>query len=189
VDDDEAPTDPADTFREVAAAFTQRVRGVPPERWEDPAPCEGWVARDVVRHLVEWVTGFLEHGAGVRLDPVPSVDDDPVAAWEAFTGQVQGLLDDPATSTVTYSGPPGELPLDAAIDQFVTNDVFLHTWDLARATGQDERLDPGRCAEMLAGMEPWDEALRTSGHYGPRQPVADDADAQTQLLAFIGRRV
>jgi hypothetical protein len=40
---------------------------------------------------------------------------------------------------------------------------------------------------LLAGMEPMDEALRASGHYGPRTPVPDDADEQTRLLAFIGR--
>jgi hypothetical protein len=32
----------------------------------------------------------------------------------------------------------GELPLDAAIDRFDTTDVFMHTWDLARAIGQDD---------------------------------------------------
>ena len=68
-----------------------------------------------------------------------------------------------------------------------TGDVFLHRWDLARATGQDETLDPQRCARLLAGMLPMDDALRRSGHYGPRVLVDDDADAQTQLLAFIGR--
>jgi hypothetical protein len=30
--------------------------------------------------------------------------------------------------------------------------------------------------------------LRASGQYGPRTPVPDDADDQTKLLAFIGRR-
>jgi hypothetical protein len=40
---------------------------------------------------------------------------------------------------------------------------------------------------MLAGMLPMDDALRQSGHYGPRVEVRDDADAQTKLLAFIGR--
>ena len=39
-----------------------------------PAPPEGWVARDVVRHLVEWFPGFLQSGAGVRLPAGPSVD-------------------------------------------------------------------------------------------------------------------
>jgi len=63
----------------------------------------------------------------------------------------------------------------------------LHRWDLARATGQDETLDPDRCAEMFEGMEPMEEVLRQSGHYGPRIDVPEDADAQTKLLAFIGR--
>jgi uncharacterized protein (TIGR03086 family) len=71
---------------------------------------------------------------------------------------------------------------------FYTADVFMHTWDLARATGQDERLDPGKCAQLLEGMLPMDSALRASGHYGPRVDVAEDADVQTRLIAFIGRR-
>ena len=75
------------------------------------------------------------------------------------------------------AGPPIE----------IERDVFLHRWDLARATGQDERLDPDKCAAMLEGMLPMDEALRQSGHYGPRVHVPDDADVQTKLLAFIGR--
>lgn len=81
----------------------------------------------------------------------------------------------------------GEVPLDRAVDQFYTADVFLHTWDLARATGQDESLDPDKCAQMLAGMEQMDEVLRASGQYGPRVAVPDDADAQTRLIGFIGR--
>jgi len=36
-------------------------------------------------------------------------------------------------------------------------------------------------------MLPFDDALRQSGHYGPRVEVAEDADVQTRLLAFIGR--
>ena len=48
-----------------------------------------------------------------------------------------------------------------------TSDVFMHRWDLARATGQDETLDPDKCAAMLEGMLPMDEVLRQSGQYGP----------------------
>jgi uncharacterized protein (TIGR03086 family) len=102
---------------------------------------------------------------------------------------VQALLDDPATPGRVLSNPHiGDLPLDAAVDRFYTADVFMHTWDLARATGQDERLDPVRCAQLLEGMIPMETAIRTSGHYGPRVEVPDDADAQTRMLAFIGRR-
>jgi uncharacterized protein (TIGR03086 family) len=81
----------------------------------------------------------------------------------------------------------GEIPLDKAVDMFYTADVFMHTWDLARATGQDETLDPAKCAQMLEGMLPMDAVLRSSGQYGPAVHVADDADVQTRLIAFTGR--
>ena len=63
----------------------------------------------------------------------------------------------------------------------------MHTWDLARATGQDDALDPAFCAELLEGMIPAEEAMRGSGQYGARVPVADDAPVQDRLLGFIGR--
>ncbi len=98
------------------------------------------------------------------------------------------MLDDRDLAATAFTNPHiGSMPLDQAIDRFYTSDVFLHTWDLARATGQDETLDPEMCAEMLAGMEPIDELLRSSGQYGAAVPVPDDADVQTRLIGFIGR--
>ena len=180
---------PADTHRRVAAAFTATVEGVAPGAWERPAPPEGWVARDVVRHLVEWFPAFLLGGTGIALPAGPSVDDDPVGAWRAQCDAVQALLDDPAVAEGVHDLPHlGTMPLGQAIDMIYTGDVFLHRWDLARATGQDETLDPETCAAMLEGMLPMDEVLRSSGHYGPRVDVPEDADPQTKLLAFIGRQ-
>jgi uncharacterized protein (TIGR03086 family) len=179
---------PAAEHRRVAAGFTARVRGAAPHAWDNPAPVEGWAARDVVRHLVEWFPAFLESGAGVKLPSGPSVDDDPVAAWTVHSDAVQALLDDPATAgQVLTNKHIGEVPLDQGIDRFYTSDVFMHTWDLARATGQDETLDPVKCAELYEGMLPLDDVLRASGQYGPRVEVPDDADIQTKLLGFIGR--
>jgi hypothetical protein len=63
----------------------------------------------------------------------------------------------------------------------------MHTWDLARGAGLDDRLDPDACADMVEGMEPMADVLAASGQYGPRVPVPDDADAQTRLLGLIGR--
>jgi len=182
-----APSDtPADRHRRYAGAFSERVRGT--RDWTVPAPVAGWTARDVVRHLVEWLPAFLASGSDVRLPPGPSVDDDPVAAWQHQVDAVQAVLDDPATASRTLSNPHiGEVPLDQAIDRFYISDVFMHTWDLARATGQDDRLDPAFCADLLAGMEPIDEMLRQSGQYGPKVPVPDDADVQARMLGFIGR--
>jgi uncharacterized protein (TIGR03086 family) len=177
---------PAERHRHIAATFTERVRAA--KHWDAPSPVADWKARDVVRHLVEWLPSFLAAGAAVELPSGPSVDDDPVAAWQAHCDGVQALLDDPATpQRMLVNRHIGEVPLHQAIDQFYTSDVFMHTWDLARATGQDDRLDIEFCAMLLAGMEPMDDMLRASGQYGPRVPTPDDADAQTRLMAFIGR--
>lgn len=181
-------SDPRSEHRTIAGRFTELVHGARADAWDDPSPVAAWRARDVVGHLVEWLPPFLEGGAGVRLPPVPSVVDDPVGAWDAHVAAVQELLDDPATADRMLRNPHiGEVPLGEAIDRFYTGDVFLHTWDLARATGQEPALDPDRCAMMLAGMEPLDEVLRQSGQYGPRVPVPADASAQDRLIGFIGR--
>jgi uncharacterized protein (TIGR03086 family) len=179
----------AERYGWVAEQFTTRVRAVPAGRWDEPAPCEGWVARDVVGHLVDWLPGFFFDRWGVAHADPPAVETDPVGAWEVVDGAVRAAFADPAVADrVVEETPMGPQSFAACFDQIGTTDVFLHTWDLARATGQDETLDAGEVHRLLAAMEPYDEMLRTSGHYGPRVAVPDDADEQTRLLAFIGRR-
>ena len=156
--------------------------------WDAPSPVEGWTARDVVGHLTGWLPSFLAAGAGVELSCGADAATDPVRAWQLHADAVQAVLDNPETSGRTLANPHiGELPVDLAVDQFYTADVFMHTWDLARATGQDDQLDAHFCAELLAGMQPIEDVIRSSGQYGARVPVPDDADAQTRLLGFIGR--
>jgi uncharacterized protein (TIGR03086 family) len=176
-------------YRKVADQFTAVAIAVPEDAWGNPTPCEGWVARDVVRHMVEWIPPFLESGADINLPKGPSVDDDPVGAWKALSDSVQALLDDPQIATAEFSHPKaGTHTIENAIAMFFLNDVLIHTWDLARATGGDETLDSDEVHRMFSGIEPYDEMLRTSGHYGPRVVVPDDADEQTKLIAFMGRQ-
>lgn len=179
------PPVPAERHRAVSAEFTTRVLGT--SDWEAPAPVDGWRARDVVGHLVEWFPAFLTSATGLVLERGPLPEEDPVAAWQVHAAAVQRLLDGPDAATPFRHPLVGELPLPDAVDRFYTTDVFMHTWDLARATGQDERLDPETCAQLLDGMEPIEGMMRSSGQYGPRVSVPDDADAQTRLLGFIGR--
>ncbi len=180
---------PADEHRRIAGDFTATVAGVAPEDWDRPAPVEGWAARDVVGHLVGWFPAFLQGATGIELPPGPSVAEDPAGAWRSQAAAVQSLLDEPETAERVYELPHiGTMPLQQAIDMIYTGDVFLHRWDLARATGQDETLDPVKCAAMLEGMLPMDEILRQSGQYGPKVEVPEDADVQTRLLGFIGRQ-
>ncbi len=90
----------SERYRRVAATFTERVEGVPTGGWDRPAPCEGWDARDVVRHLVEWLPSFFCGMWGLALPGGPTVDEDPVAAWAALDRMLQGVLDDPGCRRV-----------------------------------------------------------------------------------------
>src|SRR5262249_27478736 len=106
---------------------------------------------------------------------------------------IQQALDDPAVATrVEDCGPPGRLSFEAAVDMTCTSDVLIHTWDLARAAGLDEQLDPDEVHRQVVGIESMppgvDEAMRGSAPCGPRVEVAADADEQTRLLAFMGRK-
>lgn len=174
----------SERHRRFAAAFTDRVEHV--TDWDVPTPVSDWDARDVVDHLVTWSREFLAAG-GVTLVEGPRAANDPSGAWRHHATQVQTLLDAPDADRVFVHPYAGEHPLATAIDRFYTADVFMHTWDLARATGQDDSLDAGFCAELLAGMRPIDDLLRSSGQYGPAVPVDADAPVQEQLLGFIGR--
>lgn len=180
-----AELSPAERHRAAAADFTAVAARVPD--WDAPAPVAGWDARDVVGHLVGWLPGFLA-GGGVALPPGPDVAADPLLAWQQRADAVQALLDDPETAERPFEHP--RVPpqsLAETIGAFYTADVFMHTWDLARAAGTDVELDPEFCEHLYQGMLPIEQLLRDSGQYGPAVPVPDDADPQTRLVAFIGR--
>lgn len=168
-------------YEPVAGRFGALVAGV--RDWDAPTPVPEWRARDIVGHLTTWLPGFLEAG-GVHLPTGGS--DDPVAAWHTQDEAVRTLLAERGEEPFTHPYAGGPRPLAETIGTFYTPDVFMHSWDLARASGQDDTLDPDLCAELL-GMEADEERIRASGQFGVRQPVAADADAQTRLIAFIGR--
>ncbi len=179
----------AERYRNVAAQFTQRVRAVPAGAWDNPAPCDGWVARDVVGHLVEWVPGFFSRW-DVDLSPSVPGEEDPVLAWTSVSDGIQRVLEDPEIAAREADSQMGRRSLEQMVDMIVINDVLIHTWDLARATGQDETLDAGEVARMSGSgfLEMPDEVLRAGGQFGPRVEVPADADPQTRLIAFSGRR-
>jgi uncharacterized protein (TIGR03086 family) len=181
-------TEISDHYRRLAAAFTTRVEAVPSDRWESPSPCEGWTARDVVRHVVEGSSRFF-HLIGLPAPDGPSVDEDPALAWAATSVEVQAALDDPRRAQTEYdSQTMGRSTFEQAVETFGTFDLFIHGWDLARAAGLDERLDPDEVHRLYEKVQPMDQMLRTPGVCGPKLEPPPDADEQTRLLAFLGRR-
>jgi uncharacterized protein (TIGR03086 family) len=178
------PQTPAQRHAHDAARFTELVRSASADDWARPSPVPAWTALDVVAHLVEWPRGFLT-GAGIDL-PALDVAADPVAAWERHVADIQAVLDDPA-GRVLSNPHTGDRPVDEAIDQFYSADVWMHSWDLATALGRELDLGQERCRAALAAMEPMEELLRGSGQFGPAVPVGPDASPQDRLIAFIGR--
>ena len=178
----------AERYARVTGTFTDRVRAVPAQAWDNPSPCEHWTARDVVGHLTEWIPAFFSP-LGVTFPAVPSVQDDPVGAWEAVQTAIAKALADPAIAAMQVETPFSTQSFAETVDMIVTGDVFTHTWDLARATGQSELLDPEQLQRMIAGIGAIpEEALRADGMFGPRVDVPADADDQTRFLAYVGRR-
>ena len=177
------PEAPADRHAAVAGGFGRLVART--TDWSAPAPVDGWTARDVVDHLVTWFPGFLA-GGGVDLPSGPSAADDPVAAWQHQADAVQAVVEQRGEESFTHPRA-GTHRLADAVDQFYTADVFMHSWDLARASGQDAGLDDDFAARLLEGMRPIEQLLRDSGQYGPAVPVPDDAPPVDRLMGFIGR--
>ncbi|MBW8827659.1 MAG: TIGR03086 family protein [Acidobacteria bacterium] len=181
-------SDIVERYERITGQFTARVRGVPAGGWDNPSPCDDWTARDVVGHLTEWIPGFFT-AQGVEFPPVPSVQDDPVAAWETVQTTIGKALTDPVLAAKPIATPFSTQSMAETIDMIVTGDVFTHTWDLARATGQDDTLDPGQLQLMIFAMRTIpEEALRSGGMFGPAVEVPADADEQTKFLAYLGRQ-
>jgi uncharacterized protein (TIGR03086 family) len=174
-------------YARLADAFAATVAAVPADAWENPAPCESWTAREVVRHVVDAHDLFLGQVGRSRPDG-PSVDHDPAGAFAAARGAVLADLEEPGRAAVTYEGYFGTMSFEDAIDQFLSGDLLVHRWDLGTAAGLDVHLDPQdmRAWREAAGL--FLDAIRGPGAFGPELTPPEGADEQTAFLAFLGRR-
>jgi uncharacterized protein (TIGR03086 family) len=178
----------ADRYRTLAGSMTDTIAGVDADQWGAPSPCEEWTARDVVSHLVDtsaMFLGFIDEAAPSG----PSVDDDPLGAFTAARDAVQAALDDPSKASKEYDGMFGKTTFASSVDQFLSADLVIHRWDLARATGQDETLPSDEVDAIFERLKPMDDKMRGPGAFGPKIEPPPGADAQTELLCFLGRHV
>ncbi len=179
--------------RDALDATGRIVAGVRPDQWGRPTPCEGWDVRALLSHIVagnlwvpELVAGRTIEEVGDRLDgdvlgSDPTVAYDASAAAAAAAFAAPGALEAPCA--VSYGPVPGAV---YAEHRFI--DVAVHGWDLAVATGQDPTLEPGLVDACLAFVEPQLEMIAASGAFGQAVEPPAGADAQTRLLAHLGRR-
>ena len=180
-------TDISERYRRLSDQFAARVAAVAPDAWDGGTPCPDWTVRDLVGHVVESQGMFLGF-IGDEVGDAPSVEDDPVGAWDATRGAVQRDLDDPDRAGATFEGQMGVQAFEAAVDRFLCMDLVVHGWDLARATGQDERISPEELERVNATAASFGDAMRSPRAFGPAVEAPAGADEQTQMLAFLGRR-
>ncbi len=175
-----------DWLRRSVEDFGHRIEAVGDDQWEAPTPNADWDVRALVGHVVDeqlWMPPLL---AGGTIDevagqiPADPLDDEPAVARQAALAAVDDVDLD---RTVHLSF--GDVPAEEYLMQLLADHV-VHGWDLARATGQDERLDP----ELLAAVASWfderEAMYREGGVIGPAVQVDSD-DPQDRLLARFGR--
>jgi uncharacterized protein (TIGR03086 family) len=177
----------ADRYRRLSGHFADLIAAVPDDRWSSPSPCDDWTAVQVVQHVVDTQSqfrGFVGRGP----TGAPPAADGPAASWQAASQVMQADLDDAATAEQTFEGFFGPSTFEDSVDRFVNFDLVVHGWDLARATGGDEHLEPDDIELVRAKAESFGDQLHTSGVCKPAIDVPGDADEQTRLLAMLGRR-
>jgi uncharacterized protein (TIGR03086 family) len=179
-------TDVHDSYRQVSKGFDAAVRAVTPDNWDAQSPCEKWRARDVVAHVVEGHRGVIAGVRGGESKPL-GADEDPRRAWEDASRAIDEITGDADASAQEIEGPVGRMPAGQFIGRFVTMDLLVHTWDLARAVGADEWLDEDSVRRAYEALKPMDAVIRQPNVFGPKLEPPPGADLQTEFLYFLGR--
>ncbi len=175
----------SDNYRTAVAGFDAVIENVSDGQWTSEAPCEGWTAAHVVGHVI----GGMRVVAGGSWDgtDLERAGDDPKASYAAARDAALANLTEDALADVK-PGPAGDMTLDAMLGMFLTNDILIHTWDLATATGQQVVLDPALVESAHAALVAAGDFVRAPNIFGPAVEPPVGADAQTKLLCFAGRR-
>lgn len=184
--------DTREIYARCSAGFTECVHAVG-DRWSNPTPLPGWDVRELVNHLANeerWTpplfTGSTIDDVGDRFDgdllgddPVATIDEAAAAALAAVRaeGAVEGVVH------LSFGDHPGaEYAMQLAADHLV------HTWDLARALGTDDALDPDAVTAVLGWFNGTESLYREMGVIGPRVDVPAGAGPQAELLGRFGRQ-
>ena len=113
-------------------------------------------------------------------------DEDPRQAWENASRAISEIDAEPEAAAKEVDGPTGKIPAGEAIGQFMTMDVLVHTWDLARTIGADERLDEDSVRQAYEALRPMDAMIRQPKVFGPKLEPPMGADLQTEFLLLLG---
>jgi uncharacterized protein (TIGR03086 family) len=183
-------------LRPTTTALAALVRGVNDDQLTEPTPCPDYSVADLLDHLGGVAVAFA---CAARKDDLeghaPSADgsrlEDGFRERIAIAlGELGEAWQDPAAyDGVTMAGPvemPGDQAALVALDE-----VTVHAWDLAVATGQPYPADPAAvaaCRTFVAAFEPPPGgAAESGGLFGPPVAVPPEASGLDQLIGATGR--
>ncbi|MEU5152949.1 TIGR03086 family metal-binding protein [Glycomyces sp. NPDC021274] len=182
-------------FKHTTGLVAGLIDGVDDARLSDPTPCGHYTQAQLLNHLIGLSLAFT---AAARGETGPHNDAPPgeppttlQPGWRAELEQRLGELADAWSEPSAWEGEAlaGGVTLPASIMGLVAlNEVAVHGWDLARATGQPYELDPAVIATLTAftGQDAHDQTAR-EGIYAPVVEVPATATPQDQLIALTGR--
>src|SRR5688572_30294817 len=168
------------------------VAGVRDDQLTGPTPCEGTSVAAMLDHLIGLTLAFRLAAEKTVPEGGPSADAANLAPdWRTrLPAQLEALAAawrEPSAFEGTAEAGGVQMPAPA-MAVVALNEVTVHGWDLAVATGQPYRPDPAsvlRCLEMVGDRS--DPTNEPEGLFGPVVPVPDDAPAFDRLLGRTGR--
>ena len=181
---------------EAPARTLQRLAdGVADAQLGAPTPCAGTDVATMLAHLIGLSVAFRDAARKVQ-GPTTSTPADAAALdlpgdWRptlaARLGELVLAWRDPAawageTMAGGVTGPAGQLAA------FGNDELVVHGWDLAVATGQPYEVAPANleAAWQLVSSVPDDPAAR-QGLFGPVVAVPEDAPLLDRVLGGAGR--
>lgn len=165
--------DVVDRHLAVCRRFGDAVRSAR-GKWDRRSPCDEWDARAVLEHVIGFHDVLVLRPLGLKPH---RPRDDPKLRWQLTYDSLTRAL-----------APGRTTPLDVGqLIPKLTRDVLVHTWDLARAVGADDRLDPSWCEVFYADLPADLSALSPSEMFKAPFAVSSETDTQTRLLACLGR--
>ncbi|MGO9032241.1 maleylpyruvate isomerase family mycothiol-dependent enzyme [Mycobacterium sp.] len=173
----------------VCRRFGDAVRAAD-GKWHRRSPCDAWDASGVLEHVIGFHDLLLLRPLGLKPD---RPREDPQIRWELTYRALETafepgrrLFERVVEVPQLHANPATSLDARAMMPN-LTRDVLVHTWDLARAVGADDRLDAEWCEQFYSALPSDPQALSVSGMFDAPVAVSDHADVQSKLLARLGR--
>ena len=184
-----------DLLDRAAGEFEKTLLLVTDAHRGQPTPCSDYTVRDLVGHVVGSMRiAVALLGGASREEGLAAAQGDVLGtSWvRAFDENYRAMVDAfrvPGALERTVAHPIGDIPATQLFDIRI-GELTLHRWDLARAIGADETLDPELVAKVWGLFEPLAGVLPVTGAFGsgPSGDVPVTAPLQTRLLDLTGRR-